>query len=129
MEESNSPLISRRSLLHSSLVTAGALAAVGAACGSSGSGAAATSSSTPTLAPVTNGDQALQRLVAGNARFVAGNPINQGRDSVRRAAVAEKQSPFAVILGCADSRVPPEVLFDEGIGDLFLVRVAGNTAE
>jgi carbonic anhydrase len=43
--------------------------------------------------------------------------------------VAEKQSPFAVILGCADSRVPPEVLFDEGIGDLFLVRVAGNTAE
>jgi carbonic anhydrase len=130
MEESNSPLISRRSLLHSSLVTAGSLAAVGAlgACGSSGSGAAATSSSTATSAPVTNGDQALQRLVAGNARFVAGNPINQGRDSVRRAEVAEKQSPFAVILGCADSRVPPEVLFDEGIGDLFLVRVAGNTA-
>jgi carbonic anhydrase len=77
---------------------------------------------------VTNGDQALQRLLAGNGRFVQGAPVNQGRDSVRRAAVAETQTPFAVILGCSDSRVPPEVLFDEGIGDLFLVRVAGNTA-
>jgi carbonic anhydrase len=77
---------------------------------------------------VTNGDQALQRLLAGNRRFVQGVPVNQGRDSVRRASVAETQKPFAVILGCSDSRVPPEVLFDEGIGDVFLVRVAGNTA-
>ncbi|HWC38001.1 MAG TPA: carbonic anhydrase, partial [Acidimicrobiales bacterium] len=66
--------------------------------------------------------------LAGNRRFVTGVPVNQGRDSVRRAAVAETQKPFAVILGCSDSRVPPEVLFDEGIGDVFPVRVAGNTA-
>ncbi|MGO9028322.1 MAG: carbonic anhydrase [Acidimicrobiales bacterium] len=77
---------------------------------------------------MTDGDQALQRLMAGNRRFVAGVPVNQGRDSVRRAAVADHQNPFAIILGCSDSRVPPEVIFDEGIGDLFLVRVAGNTA-
>jgi carbonic anhydrase len=83
--------------------------------------------STTTL-PVADGEQALQRLMAGNRRFVTGVPVNQGRDSVRRAAVAEHQNPFAVILGCSDSRVLPEVVFDEGIGDLFLVRVAGNTA-
>jgi len=75
---------------------------------------------------VTNGDQALQRLLAGNRRFAQGAEVNQGRDSVRRAAVAEHQTPFAVILGCSDCRVTPEVLFDEGIGDLFLVRVAAT---
>lgn len=78
--------------------------------------------------PVTNGDEALQRLLAGNHRFVQGTTVNQGRDSVRRAELAEHQTPFAVILGCADSRVTPEVLFDDGIGDIFPVRVAGNTA-
>ncbi len=113
--------------MRSGLVTAGSLTAASAlvACGSSSSSSAA---STTTTLPVTNGDQALQRLLAGNRRFVQGVPVNQGRDSVRRASVAETQKPFAVILGCSDSRVPPEVLFDEGIGDVFLVRVAGNTA-
>lgn len=113
--------------MRTGLVTAGGLTAAGAlaACGSSSSSSAA---STTTTLPVTNGDDALQRLLAGNRRFVQGVPVNQGRDSVRRAAVAETQKPFAVILGCSDSRVTPEVLFDEGIGDLFLVRVAGNTA-
>jgi carbonic anhydrase len=121
--------ISRRSLLRSGLVTAGGLAAASAvaACDSSNSSPAGASSTTTTLAP-TNGEQALQRLLAGNLRFTKGIPVNQGRDSVRRAASAESQSPFAIILGCSDSRVTPEVLFDEGIGDLFLVRVAGNTA-
>lgn len=77
---------------------------------------------------MTNGDEALARLLAGNRRFVEGKSQNAGRDDVRRAEQAEGQTPFAIILGCADSRVPPEVVFDEGIGDLFLVRVAGNTA-
>lgn len=113
--------------MRSGLATAGGIAAASAlaACGSSSSSSAA---STTTTTPVTNGDQALQRLMAGNQRFVQGAEVNQGRDTVRRAAVAEHQTPFAIILGCADSRVTPEVLFDEGIGDLFLVRVAGNTA-
>ncbi len=121
--------VSRRFVLRSGLVAAGGLAAAGtlAACGSSDSTSGATSSTTTTV-PVRNGDEALQRLMAGNRRFVEGVPVHQGRDSVRRAAEAESQSPFAIILGCADSRVTPEVLFDEGIGDLFLVRVAGNTA-
>jgi carbonic anhydrase len=113
--------------MRSGLVGAGGLAAASAlaACGSSSS---SSSAATTTTVPVTNGDQALQRLLAGNGRFVRGVPVNQGRDSVRRAEVAEHQTPFAVVLGCSDSRVTPEVLFDEGIGDLFLVRVAGNTA-
>jgi carbonic anhydrase len=74
------------------------------------------------------GEQALRELMAGNRRFVRGRVENPRRAGVRRAAVAEKQKPFAVILGCSDSRVPPEIIFDVGIGDLFPVRVAGNTA-
>jgi carbonic anhydrase len=127
VDELRADRISRRSLVRSGLAAAGGVAAASAlaACGSSSSSSAA---STTTTVPVTNGDQALQRLLDGNRRFVQGVPVNQGRDSVRRAEVAEHQTPFAIIVGCADSRVPPEVLFDEGIGDLFLVRVAGNTA-
>jgi carbonic anhydrase len=77
---------------------------------------------------VKNGDDAVRRLQAGNERFVQGRLLHPGRDDVRRAEQAEGQTPFAVVLGCADSRVPPEIVFDEGIGDLFPVRVAGNTA-
>jgi carbonic anhydrase len=71
--------------------------------------------------------EALERLRAGNRRFVseAGS-----RDSVathaRRVEVAAGQEPFAIILGCADSRVPAEIVFDQGLGDLFVIRVAGN---
>jgi carbonic anhydrase len=77
---------------------------------------------------VTNGDEAWNRLMAGNQRFVSGKLSHPNRDAFRRAEQAEHQTPFAIVLGCADSRVPPEIVFDEGIGDLFLVRVAGNTA-
>jgi carbonic anhydrase len=71
---------------------------------------------------------ALARLMEGNARFAADRKLNQGQDTVRRAEVAAGQRPFAAILGCSDSRVPVEVVFDQGLGDLFVVRVAGNTA-
>lgn len=71
--------------------------------------------------------QALQRLREGNARFVAGR-VEQRDHASRRAEVASGQSPFATILSCADSRVPPELVFDQGLGDLFVVRVAGNLA-
>jgi carbonic anhydrase len=70
---------------------------------------------------------ALRRLQAGNRRFVSGTGMDPGRYSARRAELAEGQAPFAVVLGCSDSRVPPEIVFDQGLGDLFLVRVAGNT--
>jgi carbonic anhydrase len=73
-------------------------------------------------------DEALERLLAGNARFVADRKLNQGHDAMRRSELAAGQEPFAVILGCSDSRVPAEIVFDQGLGDLFVVRVAGNTA-
>lgn len=74
-------------------------------------------------------EAALKRLLAGNRRFVNGRLRHPRRDSVRRVEQAEGQTPYAIILSCADSRVGPEIIFDEGIGDLFPVRVAGNTAE
>jgi carbonic anhydrase len=71
--------------------------------------------------------EALERLRAGNARFVAGV---RGHDTLtsqtRRDQVAGGQEPFAIILGCSDSRVPAELVFDQGLGDLFVIRVAGN---
>src|SRR3954463_2188320 len=71
--------------------------------------------------------EALERLVAGNKRFVANV---RGADAVlsqvRRAELAHDQRPIAVVLGCSDSRVPAEIVFDQGLGDLFVIRVAGN---
>lgn len=74
-------------------------------------------------------EQALERLIAGNARFVAGELQHDHLDAARRAEIAQSQYPTAVIVGCADSRVPPELVFDQGLGDLFVVRVAGNVVE
>ncbi len=71
-------------------------------------------------------DEALQRLIEGNARFVAGTLQNPNQTLARVQQVAPAQLPFAAIVGCADSRVPPEIVFDQGVGDLFVVRVAGN---
>ncbi len=72
-------------------------------------------------------EQALERLRAGNARFVAGARSNDDNvGEVRRAEVANAQEPFAIVLGCSDSRVPAELIFDQGLGDLFVIRVAGN---
>jgi carbonic anhydrase len=75
-------------------------------------------------APVTP-DEALQRLIDGNARYVANAPINTDH-SVGRSNRALGQQPFAAIVSCADSRVAPELIFDQGPGELFVVRVAGN---
>lgn len=74
-------------------------------------------------------DEALKKLVEGNQRFVAGTSIHPNQGEARRLEIAQGQNPFAVILGCADSRVPPKILFDQGLGDLFVVRVAGNTLD
>ena len=72
--------------------------------------------------------QALEFLYAGNKRFTAGKPIAPHRDFDRLREVAPNQKPFAAFLGCADSRVPIEIVFDQGFGDLFVNRIAGNVA-
>jgi carbonic anhydrase len=70
---------------------------------------------------------ALERLRAGNRRFVAeARNSAQQQGSLRRQALMAGQEPFAIILGCSDSRVPAEIVFDQGLGDLFVIRVAGN---
>jgi carbonic anhydrase len=71
-------------------------------------------------------DEALQRLREGNARFVRGEPAQRPPTPGQLAQLTQAQQPFATILGCSDSRVPPEMVFDQGLGDLFIVRVAGN---
>jgi carbonic anhydrase len=73
-------------------------------------------------------DNALQQLLEGNQRFVTRKRTNPHQDIVRLTEVAQGQKPFAAILGCADSRVPAEIVFDQGLGDLFVCRVAGNVA-
>ena len=71
--------------------------------------------------------EALDRLREGNRRFVSGTPRLEGVSSLtRRADLVAGQEPFAIILGCSDSRVPAEIVFDQGLGDLFVIRVAGN---
>ncbi len=73
-------------------------------------------------------DEAISELMAGNKRFVAQRSINPNQSKLRLKETAESQSPFAAILTCADSRVSPEIVFDRGLGDLFVVRDAGNIA-
>jgi carbonic anhydrase len=74
-----------------------------------------------------SGPEALARLRAGNQRFVSDEATAAASSNpVRRAALVAGQAPFAIILGCSDSRVPAELVFDQGFGDLFVIRVAGN---
>jgi len=70
--------------------------------------------------------KALEQLRAGNRRFVAERQRDGRTGATRREEVTERQEPFAIILGCSDSRVPAEIVFDQGLGDLFVIRVAGN---
>jgi len=79
-----------------------------------------------TKTPPASPDEALKRLMDGNKRFVNAIKKSPRRTVEVRKDVAEGQTPFAAILACADSRVAPEIIFDEGIGDIFVVRVAGN---
>jgi len=74
-----------------------------------------------------SGLEALNRLREGNARFVANElRVTDSADQARRARLVSGQAPFAIVLGCSDSRVPAELVFDQGFGDLFVIRVAGN---
>jgi carbonic anhydrase len=65
----------------------------------------------------------------GNKRYAAGNSIHPDQDPAHRIELAEAQHPFVVILSCSDSRVPPEIIFDRGLGDLYVIRVAGHIAD
>lgn len=124
--------LTRRRLVRSGIGVAlgTSAAAIVAGCGGgTGSTGAATGAAAARRSRPRTGDEAVAALMAGNERYVAGAARNEGADSVRRAEIAQAQKPFAIILGCSDSRVPPEVVFDQGLGDLFVVRVAGNTAE
>jgi carbonic anhydrase len=78
-----------------------------------------------------NTNDALKRLLDGNARFVAGKSaeLNGSQLIERRAALAKDQKPFAVIVSCSDSRVPPELVFNVGLGDVFVIRTAGEVVD
>lgn len=87
--------------------------------------ALASDPTTPSVSP----DEALNRLKAGNERFVKSKDSTSKPVAARRAETAKGQNPFATIVGCADSRTAPEIVFDQGIGDLFVVRTAGNLVD
>ena len=74
-------------------------------------------------------DKALAELLDGNKRYAGSKFFHPDQDIKRREEVAMEQHPSAIILTCSDSRVPPEVIFDQGLGDIFVIRVAGNTVD
>lgn len=82
-----------------------------------------------TEVPPKNAQEALERLKSGNKRFVNGETRHAHQASAWRKHLVGGQQPIATILGCSDSRVPPELVFDQGFGDLFVIRVAGNVIE
>jgi carbonic anhydrase len=115
------PATDRRTMLGLSAITAGATI-VAATAGSAAAAADTKAAAKPGLTP----DQALAKLVDGNRRFVADqNPVAD-ISTKRRLEIAKSQAPFAALVGCADSRVGPEHLFGAGLGELFIVRTAGN---
>ena len=79
--------------------------------------------------PGASADEGLQRLIDGNKRFVAGNLTSLGNLAQDRAQLTTGQSPFAIIVCCSDSRVPPEIVFDQTLGQLFVVRTAGQVVD
>jgi carbonic anhydrase len=79
--------------------------------------------------PIVSPADAISRLKEGNGRFTAGNLQHPRQSNEIRTQLAKNQHPFAIIVDCSDSRVPPEIIFDQGLGDLFVLRVAGNVID
>jgi carbonic anhydrase len=105
----------------SGLIASGLVVAADGATGRSSGGEPASKPSAPS-----GPDEVLRKLLEGNKRFMKGETTDPRRKPADFARLAEGQAPIAVIVSCADSRVPPELIFDQGVGDLFVVRVAGN---
>jgi carbonic anhydrase len=101
----------------------------GLAAGASGLALPSAGRATSQPAVARDPEAVLARLLEGNKRFVSGQLIHPGRKPEDFAALAEGQAPVAIIIGCADSRVAPELIFDQGVGDLFVVRIAGNIVD
>src|SRR6266550_4980198 len=76
--------------------------------------------------PSVAASEAISKLKGGNGHYTSGTLQHPGQTTERRMELANTQHPFATIVSCSDSRVPPEIVFDQGLGDLFIVRVAGN---
>ncbi|MFF4044948.1 carbonic anhydrase [Streptomyces sp. NPDC001816] len=117
----------RRALLAGGLVgVAGALTGCSSTrAASSARAASSTTSASPEARPTTPA-AAFARLMEGNKRWVSGDLQHPDRDPNRRRLVAQEQEPFGAILSCIDSRVPPELLFDTGLGDLYVMRTGGE---
>lgn len=95
----------------------------------SGIASAASLSATELESPSITSSEALQNLLKGNLRFQKGEASWPDQTLARRTAVALKQNPFAMIFGCVDSRVPPELIFDQGLGDIFVIRTAAHVID
>jgi carbonic anhydrase len=118
MWQGGDPVLTRRTLLGSAVIGGAVVSGLGRGLARAADPAGDASRVPPAAA--------WQRLVEGNARFAEGKAAGPRRDRARVTEVAGTQRPFAAVLGCADSRVPPEIVFDQGVGDLFVVRNAGN---
>jgi carbonic anhydrase len=118
---------SRRDFLHSTAVAGAGLVVSGLASGVLSRPVAAAPA--PRRLAFANPRDALTALYKGNERFVKGEVMAPNRNMARLKEVAGGQKPFAAFLGCADSRVPIEIVFDQGFGDLFVTRIAGNVAD
>jgi carbonic anhydrase len=118
--------ISRREFLQFSGVAVAATTL--AACGGTNLPAPAAPAATPEPTSP-SAQQALQLLKDGNARYVAAKMVRPNQSTDRRASLAAGQKPFAIIFSCVDSRVPPELAFDRGLGDLFVIRTAGHAID
>jgi carbonic anhydrase len=79
--------------------------------------------------PPADGEAALKRLLEGNARFASGKPVRPNTSTARIAELAKGQKPFAIVFSCVDSRVPPEIVLDWGLGDLLVIRTAGHAID
>lgn len=121
--------LSRRRFMRVAAATGG-LGIAGSLAGVTTRGLAAAAETDVPLEPAPrNPSEALARLLAGNRRWVNGEPRNPHQAAGRRRRVAARQAPFAAVFSCIDSRVPPELLFDQGLGDILVVRTAGQAVD